>query len=475
MRQLVLWSFALGLAACSGNGSDGDGPTDAGSGPADSGAPTGPYFHEDVEVVLQENCQRCHRPDGIGPFSMLSYQDTQPWAARIAQVAADRTMPPWLAHETDECQPPAPFAADIRLKDADIALLQAWARNGAPEGDRGKAPPAKVFPPDNLPNATHTLTASQAATLMPGRDGFKCFVLDPALTEATYVSGINFIPDNPKVVHHALLFLDAAGQSEALVGPDGSYDCFGGPGFNDTQVLLAWAPGAQKIDLPSNMALRLGAGSKLVLQIHYHPTLDSVETDRSRIELRTTTVKPDWVMQILLIGNFGQPIGDDGLLPGPEDRGAPEFRIPAGAAGHVEEMRFTLPERTGTGLPIPALKVVSVGTHMHYVGTDMKWSLEHPNPLPGEVPMRCMVQTPKWNFEWQRTYSYDLPIEQAPEFRPGDRLHLRCTYNNTMQNPFVVRALREQNKTAPEDVLLGEETLDEMCLAVLTIAYRNPF
>lgn len=473
MRRFAT-ALLLALGACS-SAEPGEGPSDGGTSPTDSGVMSGPYFHEDVELVLQENCQRCHRPDGIGPFSMLSYQDTQPWAARIAQVVADRSMPPWLAHETDECQPPAPFAADIRLDDAEIALLQAWAQNGAPQGDRGKAPPAKVFPPDNLANATHVLTSSQAARVMPGRDDFRCFVLDPKLEETTYVSGINFVPDNPKVVHHALLFLDATGASDALVGPDGSYECFGGPGFSDTQVLLAWAPGAQKIDLPPEIALRMTAGSKIILQAHYHPTADSVELDRSTVELRTTTVKPDWVMQILLIGNFGQPLGDDGLLPGPNDRAGPEFRIPAGEAAHVEQMRFTLPQRTGTGLPIPALKIVSVGTHMHYVGTDMKWSLEHPQPLPGEVAMQCMVQTPRWNFEWQRGYAFDVPIEDAPEFRPGDRLHLRCTYNNTMNNPFVARALREQNKSAPEDVLLGEETLDEMCLAVMTIAYRNPF
>jgi hypothetical protein len=35
-----------------------------------------------------------------------------------------------------------------------------------------------------------------------------------------------------------------------------------------------------------------------------------------------------------------------------------------------------------------------------------------------------------------------------------------------MQNAFVADALFEQGLTAPRDVVLGEETLDEMCLGV---------
>jgi hypothetical protein len=36
-----------------------------------------------------------------------------------------------------------------------------------------------------------------------------------------------------------------------------------------------------------------------------------------------------------------------------------------------------------------------------------------------------------------------------------------------MANPFVVKALNEQGLAAPQDVTLGEQTLDEMCLVGL--------
>jgi hypothetical protein len=43
---------------------------------------------------------------------------------------------------------------------------------------------------------------------------------------------------------------------------------------------------------------------------------------------------------------------------------------------------------------------------------------------------------------------------------------MRCTYNNTMDNPFVAAALSEKGITQTQDVYLGENTTDEMCLGI---------
>ena len=66
---------------------------------------------------------------------------------------------------------------------------------------------------------------------------------------------------------------------------------------------------------------------------------------------------------------------------------------------------------------------------------------------------------------------YDAPLDQVPTAKPGDFLFMRCTYDNSMSNPYVVDALEEQGLDAPVDVFLGEETLDEMCLGVFGVAY----
>jgi hypothetical protein len=45
---------------------------------------------------------------------------------------------------------------------------------------------------------------------------------------------------------------------------------------------------------------------------------------------------------------------------------------------------------------------------------------------------------------------------------------------NTAENPYVQRALQESGLEMPVDVSLGEETLDEMCLAAFGIVFDGP-
>ena len=49
-----------------------------------------------------------------------------------------------------------------------------------------------------------------------------------------------------------------------------------------------------------------------------------------------------------------------------------------------------------------------------------------------------------------------------------------CGYNNTMDNALLAGALQRAGKTEPQTVVLGDETLDEMCLSVLTLVFERP-
>ena len=40
-------------------------------------------FTKDVLPILQKNCQSCHRPGQVAPMSLVSYQETRPWARAI--------------------------------------------------------------------------------------------------------------------------------------------------------------------------------------------------------------------------------------------------------------------------------------------------------------------------------------------------------------------------------------------------------
>ena len=64
-------------------------------------------------------------------------------------------------------------------------------------------------------------------------------------------------------------------------------------------------------------------------------------------------------------------------------------------------------------------------------------------------------------------------MERLPTASAGDKLRFTCTYDNTMANKHVRKALAEQRQASPAEIRLGEETLDEMCLGVLVVTRRT--
>ena len=56
-----------------------------------------PTFTKEVAPILFEHCVACHRPSQIAPMSLLSYDETRPWARAIKIKVEAREMPPWNA------------------------------------------------------------------------------------------------------------------------------------------------------------------------------------------------------------------------------------------------------------------------------------------------------------------------------------------------------------------------------------------
>lgn len=453
------------LSACSGGGETGAGSSSNVTNPPYSG----PTYHKDIVPILQKSCQSCHRPGDIAPFGLMSYEEAKAAAPLMTIETKARTMPPWGAFETGECKPKNPWKEDLRLSDDEIATIEAWHQAGAPEGDPKDAPaPIETFAND-LEGKDLELAPSDPFVTSGDLDQFQCFVLDPKLLETKYMNGVFFVPGNPKVVHHILLFSDPGKESLKNAPVGGNYTCFGGSGVPGTKLLAGWAPGGVPMELPANIGTPLEAGSLLVMQIHYHPGGTTADPDATAVQMRFSDAPPEYYLTTALIGNDQTPKpGGDGLLPGPNDGAGPEFRIPAGAKGHTETMVFTLPGMLNGG-PTPKIWIYNVGAHMHLVGVDQKISITHTDGAE-----ECLLQEPQWDFSWQRGYAYDAPIESLPVFAPGDKLVNRCTYDNSKDNPALVDALLEQGYTDPVDVGMGESTLEEMCLSALGVLTKAP-
>jgi len=457
-------SWCLGLAIAFVSSTTGcDSSDDGGGGEGGGVSNANVSFHEHVEPLIQRSCLSCHMPGLIGGFSLEKYDEAKPLAGLIAKKTAAREMPPFLAQDTDECQVARPFVDDLRLSDDEIAMLQAWADNGAPEGDPAKAPPPYEAKLPGLANAELELEAEEPGLVDGTSDVFECVVYDPALTETRFIDGIHILAGNPQIAHHALIFRSSRQDAVELAGGGTRFPCFGSP---PGELMHAWAPGGLPLELPDTVGMELGADDVIIVQMHYHPTGVAAE-DSSTIQLRFTDEAPLYAYQVALIGNSSS--ASDGLLPGDGDSGLPEFRIPANAVGHVEEMVQPVDPSV---VPI-SIPILLVATHMHYVGVDMRFWIERPSPDGSEPADECLLHTPKWDFNWQRGYMYDTPISELPYASPGDTLHMRCVYDNRLENPFVQEALDDLGMSAPQDVRLGETTLDEMCLVAVGILVPN--
>ncbi|MCX4240462.1 monooxygenase [Paraliomyxa miuraensis] len=412
-----------------------------------------PNWHEDIAPLVAEHCSTCHTTGGIGPYPMEDYEQTRPLAPIMALQAQARIMPPWHAVETDECQPPAAFKHDARITEEQIQLLQDWSALGAPEGDPALAAPIPPPPSLDLANPTTTIgmgssveIEAQGSTL----DFFHCLSFDPGHTQEVYLDGMQVIPGNAAIAHHVVIYVDLDGTSASWPGGI-STNCGGGAGVSNVQMVGAWTPGNLPTETPEGVGIRLPVGARIVFNYHYHAAVTGPQTDdSSALALRWSTTPPTYIADFQLIGAPG--FGSSTTSP---------FLIPAGATGHEEIIEYAVPNIGNVDV-----RVFSILNHMHKVGVDMKTSV-----LRGGQDL-CLVQTPNWDFNWQRGYEYDVPIDQAFQVQSGDVVRVRCTYDNTLDNPAVVEALEEVGLDEPQNVTLGEATLDEMCVAGVGVAVR---
>jgi len=112
--------------------------------------PTSVTFTKDIAPILQRSCQNCHRLGGGGPMSLQTYEEVRPWAPVIMYRTAIRdrmgAMPPFFVEKELGIHE---FKNDPSLSDVELAVIQAWASNGAPQGDPADMPPLRDWGVDS--------------------------------------------------------------------------------------------------------------------------------------------------------------------------------------------------------------------------------------------------------------------------------------------------------------------------------------
>lgn len=377
----------------------------SGAAPEDGGI----TYYRDVRPILDKNCARCHTDSGIAP----SFDDP---ATAMAQAA---TMKAYT--ESGYMPPPAPDA-DCRsyedadtyvLSDADKATLGAWADAGAPLGDPADAPTpfaATTIAPFDVEMYA---TSPYAPVFDGGGNDYRCFELDLDNESAVFVTGFEALVDNPKIVHHIVVF-DSNGQNlgDGSSDPHDGFSC-GGFGEDGWEFITGWAPGGGPVRFPDGMGMKLAKGTQLVLQMHYFDSFDGadLEQDQSGYALTTTDDVDRRVYQI--------PVGTY------------DFTIPAEDPDYESSLVFPW--------TYDDYEILGVFPHMHTRGSAFNYTIAH-----SDATSTCLVDMKDWDFHNQITALFDEPAT----ITAGDAVSLTCTWDNSDN---------------PDDVVWGEGTQDEMC------------
>ncbi len=374
-------------------------------------------FARDVAPIVFEACISCHRSGGPGPFPLTTYDDVRRRATQIAQVTRSRFMPPWKVEPGV-----GHFVGQRLLTDREIATIEQWATSGVPEGDPREAPPLPSYVDGWLLGKPDLVVKPEAAFTLPAQDSdaFRIFAIRLPVTKRTYVTGIEFHPGNPRVVHHANIRIDRTGATRKLDEADPL------PGYDGLMPrsaeypdghFLGWTPGQIAPLIQPELAWALEPGSDLVVQLHLQPS-GAEELVLPEIGLYFTDRAPQRAPTILRLGSQG-------------------IDIPPGESNYVIKDSYVL--------PVDA-QLLAVQPHAHYRATEIRGVAQFPNGT-----SRLVMHIKDWDFRWQHVYREVTPIP-LPR---GTRLSMEFTYDNSARN---VR----NPELPPARVYWGQRSRDEM-------------
>lgn len=416
-------------------------------------------YQRDIRPLVEQKCAGCHTEGGIGPFSFESWAKVKARAPLMAAAVADKRMPPWPVDE--DCHSLRDVAM---LDDGERALFASWEKDGFEEGDAAdyhapkKASAAVEIDVDH-PDVTRE-PAEEYAVNPAISDEYRCFLAPQAFDTDTYVTAMDIRPGNKRVVHHVQVHTipeASVAQAEKLdaaqAGP--GWQCTGSTVMGSFNM-FSWRPGSEVVRFDEGDAALLEAGTRIVLQVHYHPVAgdsgDKGDTDLSQVAFWT-----------LPEGEIPEHIVRRTMVV------ASRLDIPAGEANYATEASSSIRSVASIGgylgvggTFIPGGQIIGMTPHMHMLGTRLSVTQKH-----ADGSESCLIDVPRWDFEWQLDYMY--PSDGLEAYDPGDSLTLRCEYDNSAENqPLVNGEPRD-----PHGVKWGEGTFDEMCLNYVWVRYAR--
>jgi hypothetical protein len=207
-------------------------------------------FADDVGPILREHCGACHVSGGVAPMSLMTHEETVPWAEAIRVELISGHMPPWGVESAA-----SRFANAKPLTARELNILLTWAAGGTPPGSAAAAAPDaratawRLGEPDLVlrPADDYTLPADVQERVAE-------FTLETGTTRPRLVRAVDVRPGDATIVRSARVSLASGAGAPAVEA-----------------VLALWVPGDDPVAVERGGFL-LPAGATLVLRVHYRKT-----------------------------------------------------------------------------------------------------------------------------------------------------------------------------------------------------------
>ena len=380
---------------------------------AAEGAPT---FTKDVAPILYENCVACHRPNHLAPMSLITYDDSRPWARAVKAKVLAREMPPWGADSSVRA-----YRNDASLTQAEIDTIAAWVDAGAPKGNDSDLPDVPEFA-DGWSIGEPDLIFTMLEPFRVPADGtvpYSYVTVPTNLKEDTWISAHEFRPGDRRVLHHVISqVMEDDGKPATQVvklGRDPSR----------TQAVGSrvggYVPNRLGTVYEDGVAVRLPAGADIEAQMHY-TTIGEEVYDQSSWGV---VLAKNAAGATLRRAGGGQMVNFMFAI----EPGNANYKVTASRA--IEQDAY----------------LANMMPHMHVRGKSAKYTVKFPD---GNEMVALWV--PRYDFNWQIRYELEEPI-----FMPkGSTLEAEFHYDNSPNNRF--------NPDPTQTVRWGDQTWEEMML-----------
>ena len=230
-------------------------------GEAHKGITTKFTFNTEVYPVFLNRCSRCHIEGGVGPMSLVKYEDAFPWAEAIRAELLSATTGDM--HDFVK-------AAHRQISARELDIVLDWATGGAPEGDTTKTPTPPKLHVDwatGMPDVVAAMTEPyemSAETLEATHEA----IVSISSSSSVMIGQIDVLPGNPLIFRSAVLSLRAS---------DGT-----------TRLLGTWVPRQVPAAILLKPPVRVDPGVQIIARIHYKKTWKYEAerlTDRSQVGL----------------------------------------------------------------------------------------------------------------------------------------------------------------------------------------------